>query len=477
MPSVVPRVVVVGGGVSGLATAFRLRRASPGLHVTVLEPNAKPGGNVGTDDRDGFRVERGPNGFQDNKPFLLRLCHDAGLGDRLIPASEGSRKNRFVFLDGELQKLPGGLLALLRSPLLSARGKYDLFTEPFRRRPRMLPADESVREFVTRRAGREAADVFADALVTGIHGGDPGLLSVAAAFPRLPVLEATYGSIVKGFIKSGKQKRRDAEARGEPRPGPARMWSFREGLGLLVETLAGHLGDAVQTGVTARRLERTPAGGWLVRGDGADAWPADAVVLTAPAYAQAEMLADLDPALAADAAGIGYNRIAVVAVGYRAGDCPGTFDGFGYIAPQRTRRDLLGVQWCSSIFPDRAPPGTVLWRALCGGVHRGEVVDWPDDRLVRAVHAEVRLAMGVTGEPAFAHVVRWPRAIPQYVVGHPERVRRIEAAAARHPGLFLAGNAYRGVALNDCAEQAELAAREVVSHLGRTRDTGHGTRD
>jgi protoporphyrinogen/coproporphyrinogen III oxidase len=467
-----PRVVVVGGGLTGLSVAFRLKQLAPVASVTVLEPRDRPGGNVGTEDHNGFRVERGPNGFLDRTPFLPRLVADLSLADRLVAASEGSRKNRYLFLGGKLRKLPRGPLGLLFTPLLSLRGKWQLLTEPWRKppvadAPGSPPKDESVAEFVARRAGKQAADVFADALVTGIYAGDPARLSVAAAFPRLPVMEREAGSVVRGFVRAAKQRKRDAEARGEPPPGPQKMWSFREGLRVLTDRLAETLGPAVQCGVTVQCVERAGAG-WLVRGEGRDSWPADAVVLACPACEQAAVLADLDPALAGEVAGIAYNRVAVVALGYRASDCPRAPDGFGYIAPQNTRRDVLGVQWCSSIFPDRAPPGCVLWRALCGGVHRGEVVDWDDDALGRAVHAEIKLAMGVRDEPVFRRVVRWPRAIPQYEVGHLARVARIEAAAARHPGLFLTGNAYRGVALGDCAEQGELVAARVAVSLSPT---------
>jgi oxygen-dependent protoporphyrinogen oxidase len=198
-------------------------------------------------------------------------------------------------------------------------------------------------------------------------------------------------------------------------------------------------------------------------------------VLTAPAPDQAAVVADLAPKLAEDLAGIAYNRIAVVALGYRRADVPGDLDGFGYIAPQNTKRDVLGVQWCSSIFPDRAPPGFVLWRVLCGGASRPDVFDLDDDSLVRACHAEMRHALGVTGEPVFRHVVRWPRAIPQYHVGHLDRVARIEAAVAQLPGLFVTGNAFHGVAMNDVTEQAELTADMVAAYLATSSLSGRGS--
>ena len=200
----------------------------PDASVTVLEPCTQPGGNIGTEEYRGFRVERGPNGFLDRTRAVPDLVRDLGLSDRAIAASDGGRKNRYVFLGGKLRKLPRGPVGLLTTPLLSLRGKWKLVTEPWRHAP-PPPGEESVADFVTRRAGKEAADVFADALVTGIHGGDPAMLSVAAAFPRLPVMERDAGSVVRGFMRAAKKRKRDARARGVPPPGPMRMWSFREG--------------------------------------------------------------------------------------------------------------------------------------------------------------------------------------------------------------------------------------------------------
>ncbi|HVK16277.1 MAG TPA: protoporphyrinogen oxidase [Fimbriiglobus sp.] len=458
------RVVVVGAGLSGLAVAFRLRQARPELELTLLEGRDRPGGTVWTEHRDGFRLETGPNGFLDNKPGAVGLCRDLGLDNRLVAASEGSRRNRFVYIHDRLHKLPSSPPGILTTPLLSVGGKLALLREPFRRRPADAPADESVTAFARRRFGKEAADVFMDALVTGIYAGDPEALSVRACFPRLAQFEDETGSVLRGFLRSMKAKKRDAVARGE-KPAPTRAWSFREGLRALVEALAGRV--SVKTGVRVTRVERTGAG-WRVRGEGNDSWEADAVVLACPAYEQATALADLDAALADDLAAILYNRVAVVGLGYRQADAQAP-DGFGYIAPQHTRRDVLGVQWCSSIYPDRAPPGFVLWRVLCGGAGRPEVFDRDDDALIGGCHREMQQALGVRGEPVFRQVVRWPRAIPQYHVGHLERVTRVEAAVGQHPGLFVAGNALHGVSMPDVAERAAVVAERVGAYLANGR--------
>lgn len=457
-------IVIVGGGLSGLSLAYRVRQRLPGRRVVVLEKRPTPGGNIGTRSLDGFRFEQGPNGIFDAKPHTLDLCRELGLGDRLIAASEVSRKNRFLFLNGRLQILPGSLMSFLASPVMSWRAKWRLLTEKYRRRPKDVPDDESVDAFARRRVGGELAESLVDAFVTGIHAADPALLSLPAAFPRVAQFEKQYGSVSRGFAAARKEKRLQAQARGEE-PQPQRMWSFREGLQVLIDALRDHLGSSIVTGVNVRRIEKVGEG-WRIHAEGRDSWNATTVVLTAHAPEQAGMLADLDPALSAEVAGIPYNRIAVAVVGFREADVPRRdLQGFGYLVPQRDRRDVLGVQWCSSIFPDRAPNGMVMWRVLCGGWHRGEMVDWSDDRLIQAVCAELRLSSGVAAVPVLAQVVRWPMAIPQYHVGHLARVMRIEAMAEKHPGLYLAGNAYHGVAMNDCVEQADIVARRVAGHV------------
>ena len=460
------KVIIVGGGISGLALAFRLQRVVPQAEITLLEKSDRCGGTVRTEQHAGFRVEAGPNGFLDTKTATTTLCRDLGLEGQLLRASAATDRNRYLFLKGRMRRLPSGLGSFLSTDVISWRAKWALVTERFRR-SRRQGQDESIDTFARRRVGAEVAEVLADAMVTGIHGGDPTLLSMPAAFPRLAELEEQHGSVMKGLVQAAKQRRAEAKAKGETYHRPGKLWSFRPGLQLLIDTLRDQLARPALLGVKVRRLAPSLEGqaSWVVYGEGEDRWTADAVVLVCPAYEQTALLADLDPVLSQDLGAIPYNRVGVAALGFRPGDVGFPLDGFGYLAPQRERRDLLGVQWCSSIYPERAPPGLALMRALFGGWHRGEMLDWEDDQLLRAVRDELRLALAVTGEPVFHRIVRWHRAIPQYHLGHLERVERIEARCRQYPGLFLGGNAFRGIALNDCTEQAEVVAGEVARYL------------
>lgn len=472
-----PRIVIVGAGVSGLALAFRLQERLPDADIAILERADRPGGTTWSLRDAGFLVECGPNGFLDTKPATLELCR--ALAIELVQASTAAARNRYLFLGRRLRRLPDGLAAFVSTDLLSWRGKISLLWERFRP-GRTDAGDESIDDFARRRAGPEAAEIFADALVTGIYAGDPKLLSLPACFPRIAQMEREFGSVMKGFAAAAKKRKAEAKARGVPAERPGKMWSLPGGLRGLIEALIARLKQAPIYGVEVDEIGapsefETPSlalgtpslarrAHWRVRSS-ERSWEADAVVLTCPAYAQAAMLAGLDAELAREIGAIAYNRIAVVALGFRQADVPMPLDGFGYIAPQNTRRDLLGVQWCSSIYPGRAPADCVLLRAMCGGWHRPEIVDWDDAQLLQAVRNEMRSALGIQAAPIFHQIIRWDKAIPQYHIGHLDRVARIERALEKYPGLWLAGNAYHGVALNDCTEQAVLLAERMAHFL------------
>jgi oxygen-dependent protoporphyrinogen oxidase len=443
-----------------------LRQVRPSTDIVILEERNRPGGTIWSERVDGYLVEYGPNGFLSNKQSTLDLARKLGLEASLVKADAEASRRRYLLHNGRLQLLPASVADFLRTPLLTLRGKARFVCERFLPR-RTDVADESVADFARRRAGPEAAAVFADALVTGIYAGDPEKLSIQAAFPRLVALEAEYGSLLKGFAAAARRRRREARARGEPEPEAAMLWSFRDGMRTLIESLWRHLGHSLCTGIRIRALERIgdDKPGWQVLGEGSNSWTADAIILTCPAYVQSILVNGVDAALARQIDAIPYNRIAVIALGYRLDQLGRALDGFGYLTTKASRRDVLGVQWCSAILPDRAPEGHVLLRAMCGGVQNGEIVDWDDERLLAAVRSELARTMAITTAPAFHSIVRWNRAIPQYQLEHRSRLERIEGRAALLPGLFLGGNAYRGVALNDCVESANDMAKPVAAFL------------
>jgi oxygen-dependent protoporphyrinogen oxidase len=464
------RLVVVGGGISGLAVAMRASgaaaRAGRPLHVTVLEAESRPGGRMWSDRDAGFVVEWGPNGFLDSKPEALELSHDLGAGDLLLRASELAKK-RFVVRDGRLVRLPESPPAFLRSRLLSWRGKVGVVTEPF------APAapegvDETLADFAARRLGPEARDYLIDPMVSGIFAGDPARLSLRSAFPRIHELERLYGGLFRGLLAVTRQRRREGRKSASGPAGPGgTLTSFRSGVRTLVETLAALLGPSLVAGARAQALRRTAAG-WSVTATvgGEDrAFPADAVVLSCPAYEAARLLADERPSLAEPLLAIPYAPVAVVATAFRREDVPGGLDGFGYVVPGCESRPILGTLWDSAVFGDRAPPGHVLLRSMMGGARAPDLARRGDRETVDLVLCQLRDLMGIAASPERVWIFRHERGIPQYETGHADRLAAIEDGLARLPGVFACHNAYRGIALGDCAREAAATAERVAAYL------------
>ena len=459
-----PVTVIVGAGIWGLTCARSLLKSGHAGQIYLLDSDQRAGGKLDTLPHSGFLVESAANGFLDSNPATLQLCRDLGLGDKLISASGTAARNRFVYLKGKLHKLPGNLWGALTTGVVGWYARWRVLSERWRR-PAIPMVDESIADFARRRLGRELTETLLDAFVTGIWAGDPETLSVRSCFPRWHEWETRNGSLTGGMMASRRERTLEARVAGMPPPGAPRMWSLRGGLTELVGALVRECGSALQTGAGVRALR--------YRAEANQPWEviledrvilADRVVLAMPPNAQAKLLAALDADLAAKLAAIPSNAIAVVAVGFPARDVPPGLDGFGYLSPQREGRPVLGVQWCSDIYPGlRAPSGMALWRALVGGPRFPEMADAPDDVLLRTVRNELALVTGMRAEPEFVKIIRWPKAIPQYQLGHANRVEEIQAHASRWPGLFLGGCAFGGVALNDCVDQAGAMAIRVLA--------------
>ncbi len=446
-------VVVVGGGISGLTAAFHLRRS--GLRVAVLEVAPRVGGAVETLSDGAWRFEMGPNTVLESDESVGRLIRDAGLdGEKIVAAP--SAKRRYLYKGGSLVPLPGGPGGFLTTPLFPLRSKLGLLREPWIRRP-PEGTEETIAQFVRRRLGTAFLDYAVGPFVSGVYAGDPERLSVRWAVPKIWDLEHEHGSLIRGAL---------ARRKG-PAPGGV-MISFREGLEALPRRLAREIGD-VRTGVAAQRI---------VRGDGGfridtAAGPVEAarVVLAVPADVAARLLEEVTSGASQLFAEVPYAAVAVVSLGWRREDVGHSLAGFGFLAPRREGLRLLGCLFPSEIFPGRAPAGHVALAAFGGGRTDPEFAAWDDDRIVATVLSELRGPLRLRGEPAFGRVRRWPRAIPQYEVGHGrfmERAREIEAAL---PGLHLAGNFLGGVSVPDCIRNGTAVAamlEEAAEKLSRT---------
>jgi len=447
-------VAIIGGGISGLALAHGLH--SRGTQVTLLEAGPRLGGNIQSRHREGFLTEAGPNSFLDREPTLRALAASLGVEGH-IRTADPSAKRRYIYTRGKLRVVPMSPPAFLKSDVLPLGAKLRMMGELFTRRA--PERDESLADFGRRHVGPTATAVLVDAMQTGIYAGDVEALSVAAIFPKVVELERKHRSLVLGMARTQAAERKALPpGEGTPRPSGA-VCSFDGGLQVLVDALARALGPVARTGVRVLGLRREGTGwGLTVEEHGQQAeLSADQVVLAVPAYVAAGLLRPLDEQLATRLEGISYAPVAVVHLGFAPGSTPQP-DGFGFLVPSLERRRVLGVVHASSTFPWRAEGGRILYTCMVGGAKRPELVEQDEEALVKLAREELRELAGVKAEPCFTEVIRWKRGIPQYNVGHLERVAAIDEDVARLPGLYLTGNAYKGVSLIDCIRGAtELA--------------------
>jgi oxygen-dependent protoporphyrinogen oxidase len=455
------KIVVVGGGISGLATAYALhersRDANQSNEIVVLEASEAIGGTIATTPSNGFLCEGGPNGFLDSKPHTLALIRRLGLSEQVLIASDASRR-RFVMVKGRLHELPTTPGAFLRSGLLTLGGRLRVVCERWVGRA-VTAEDETVAAFARRRLGTQAAQRLIDPFVSGVFAGDPEQLSLRATFPRLHELETEYGSLIRASSKL--RKERGPQEGGAAGPG-GRLTSFSEGMGTLTNALARALGPCVQCKSPVVSVTRDSDRWTVVTAAGAIE-SVDCVILAIPAYRAAALLAPLDKALSEPLNSIPYASVAVVALGFHRDAVQHPLDGFGFLIPHQENRKILGCLWTSSIFPGRrAPDDHVLLRSMVGGARAGERVALDDASMVALVRAELDNLLGLEGDPALVHVRRYDRAIPQYTLGHLDRVEALEEACSQWPGLYVTGNALRGVGINDCTREAEEVAVRLL---------------
>src|SRR5215204_4869233 len=474
------RIVIVGGGVSGLAAAHRLVELQPEenpIEVVLLEGSNRLGGTVRTHRREGFLIEGGPDSFISEKPEALALAKRLGLAERITGTNEQHRRS-FVVRGGRLRPTPEGfqllapsrMLPFITTDIFTWRGKARMALDLLlpRRKGANGRDDESLAAFVRRRFGREALERMAQPMVGGIYTADPEVLSLRATMPRFLEMERRDRSLILSMWKAG--RRAGAEARHGRGASGARyslFLSFDEGTQVLTDTLAARLPAGclrLHTRVTSLR----PEGGarrWVLRTDAGETLEADAVCLALPAYSAARLLRDSDDALADELDAIPYASTATVNLAYERADIPHPLDGFGFVVPFVERRATLACTFSSVKFPSRAPEGRALLRAFVGGALQPDMFELDEDRMVAAVRRDLRDLLGVEAPPLFAHVEKWPRSMAQYHLGHAARVARIRDLAGRLPALALCGNAYEGAGLPDCVRGGESVAEALSKAL------------
>ncbi len=474
------QVAIVGGGIAGLTAAFSLyeQAASAGLPLTctLIEAGSDWGGKIVTHRVGDLTIEAGPDSFLSQKPWGLELCRKLGLSDRLINTNEHQKKT-FVYSRGRLRELPEGLVVIvptklgpfLKSGLISWAGIMRMGMDL------ALPAkrgdgDESLASFFSRRLGREAFERVVEPLMAGIYAGDAEQISLRATFPRFLDLERAHGSLIRGML---------ASRPAGPSSGRTMFVTLQDGLVELVRALLARLSTAgaklmTQQAVAAIRVRQgrtTHPIGWtydLTLANGSVV-SADAVVLATPAFVSSDLVRPLSPIASELLGAIPYASTATVSLAYAAGTLGGEVSGFGFVVPRVERRDLLAATWTSLKWPHRAPASQTLVRCYLGGVGREAILQDDDRALIRRVRDELKSMTGVTGEPAYAEVNRWERGMPQYTLGHLDRLESIQRSLDRYPGLLLAGAAYRGIGIPDCIRDGTDAASAVIRYLSGGR--------
>ena len=488
-------VAVIGGGITGLAAAHRLRELDPSLGVTLFEASSRLGGVLRTERRDGFLVERSADMFTTGEPWALDLCRRIGLEDELTETCQENRR-AFVVRRGRLIPVPGGfslmtptrIWPLVTTPLLSWSGKLRLAGEYFVRARRDAD-DESLASFARRRLGNEVFRWLIQPLVGGIYTADPEKLSMAATMPKFVEMERKQGGLIRAV-------RRQAGLSTTRQASGARYGMFvapRDGMSRLIDRLAETISPpsnrakgtngpnesngphesncSIRTNCAIERIEPREAGGWRLRLATDEALEFDAVVVATPAAVAARLLGPVDAQLADEVRSIQHASTAVVVRAYRRDQLTHPADGFGFVVPMAEGRRILAGSFASVKFEGRAPDGHLLMRIFVGGACQAELFELSDPEIERLVDQELADLLGVSGQPLFSQIVRWENAMPQYHVGHLDRVRRIEQLVAGLDGLELCGNAYRGVGIPFCVRDGQRAAERLLPAATRYKDS------
>ncbi len=480
------RIIIIGGGIAGLGAAYKIRRAADAgepVSFVLVERSERLGGKLATDviadpeTGERYIVDGGSDSFLTEKTAIHRIAKLLGVFDQESPTSDEFKKTLIV-KNGRLVELPDGIMMFAPTKILPM-ATTSLYSWPAKFRmaldlviPRKKVAvgernDESLEAFVVRRLGRESLDRLAEPLVGGVNGSDPAQMSLAATYPSLLAMEQEHGSLVRGFLAQRK-KVEAIKKKYPPKPGakPRTFFSsFYEGMQFIVERMADAAGrESIRTGAEARTISRTPHGSWVVELADGERLEGDAVIVATEVWAAESIVRTCAPQIAELLATIPSGSSATVPIAYKAEDCPFDQRWHGILSPRIERQPVTGISLVSSKWPGKTPEGRVMMRAFVGGPHNQDILRLADDEIVRIVREQLEKLLGVRkgAEPVFARVYRWDRGMPQYTLGHLDRVEAIEALVNETAGLALAGGGFRGVGVPNCLESGERAASKLL---------------
>ena len=459
------RIVVIGGGISGLAAAHRLTELNPSLDVVLIEASPRLGGTLRTEQREGFLLERGPDSFISEKPEAVALAKRLRVESRLIETNPDHRRS-FIVRGGRLRPVPEGFQLLapsriwpfLTTDIFSLAGKARMSADLFLpRRTTNGRNDESLASFVRRRLGREALERMAQPMVGGIYTADPETLSLRATLPRFLDMEREHRSLILAMLRKARLQTGTSGARY------SLFLSFDGGMEVLVQALTKAITSCeVQLNTKVVGIERHS--GWRIRTNKEKPIDADAICLAVPAYVAAQLLSRVNAELASQLNQIKYASTATINFGYRRNAIQHPLDGFGFVVPFIEKRSLLACTFSQVKFPRRAPDGHALLRAFVGGALQPDMFALNESDMIARVESDLRALLGITEQPLFTEVAKWENSMPQYEVGHLDRIAAIETQLAQLPSLALAGNAYRGAGIPDCIRSGETAAEKLINH-------------
>jgi oxygen-dependent protoporphyrinogen oxidase len=447
-------IAIVGGGVSGLVTGFWIKQMRPNAQITIIEKESSLGGKLKTDNFAGFNIEVGGNGFLNSKPDMLELVDAIDATDILLKSEDASRK-RFIYDKSKLLELPSSPKEFLKTKLLSTSAKLRVLSEFIIPAKKTFNENETVREFGNRRLGKSFTDVFLDAMTAGIFASTPERLSLSAAFPAVTKLELEHGGLFRGMMAKKRTNKNVSAGPG------GTLMSFRYGMGEFISRLASSYKFDLMLNTTVTEASQMHSG-WTL-GTETSTLNFDIVILSCPSFESAKILKSVDKNLSENLKKIEYSPVAVVALGYdNLGD---KLDGFGLLTTSRSNSKVLGILWDSSVFANRAEGSNQLLRIMIGGQRQASLVLKDDEELSKIAIGGVLQTMHKGEEPKLTRVYKWYKAIPNYSVGHEKLVADIMQDVSNHKGLFLGGNAYFGVGMNECAKYAKELSLLVCNNI------------